>query len=399
MTKRANAFARREEGMGSSEYILIALIVAIASVAVVAIFGQNARGLFSTSSNSLAGNTSALAEKDGTEEACGLACTFKCFVAGTPVLLSSGERKPIEQVAHGDWVLAPASLDDPHALSAYPVVGTVRRLAESLCDITLAREGAIETLSATPEHPFAVVRDQRAQWVAAELLEPGDEVAAGASVARVVHVERRIGPAEVFNLQVETAHAFLVGEVGALVHNIGCGDESDGSSSGSKKRGDHLLAYGLGKAVGEKLDGAAQSLPPDLADAFSSAKGKLDQLTKGPAFQVTIDKGPTPAGGDAQSRAFGEALQDFRGKFDAYVDAVEDVETSSGADLAAARAALQRATDALNESFGKVLAHTMDSEVASEVGSKDVKNAEAALASAKQIVADMTKSIEEKLRR
>jgi hypothetical protein len=396
LTRRNNAFARREEGKGTTEYILLALLVAATSVLVVALFGQNSRSLFATSSNSLAGNTSAVAEKG--EEACGLACAFKCFVAGTPVLLSSGERKPIEQVARGDWVLAPASLDAPRALGSFPVVGTVRRVAEALCDITLEHEGGIETLSATPEHPFAVVRGQRAEWVEAELLQPGDEVAAGASVARVLDVSRRMGPSEVFNLEVGTAHAFLVGAGGVVVHNIFC-DDSNGSPTGSKKRGDHLVANGLGKSVIAKLESAAESLPPELAEAFTDAKRKLEALVAGPAFKVTVDKGPTPAGGDAQSKAFGEAIQEFRGKFDKYFEAIEDVATASRDTLADAQSGLQRAAEALNASFEKVLEHAIDSEVASQVGSAEVREAQAAMARARQILADMTKSVEERLRR
>ncbi len=399
MIRRFNAFRRREEGMGTSEYIVVALLVAVTSVLVVGTFGQGLRSHFAISGNALGGNTSAAGVQ---EEACGLACVFTCFVRGTPVLLSSGERKPIEQVAAGDFVLALASLDAPQALGAFPVVGTVRRVAEGLCDVTLEGEGGVETLSATPEHPFAVVRDQRAEWVEAALLLPGDEVLAGTSVARVLDVSVRKAPSEVFNLEVGTAHAFLVGAGGVVVHNIFCGD-SNGSpnqgSSGSKKRGDHLVASGLGKATGAKLESAAESLSPELAEPFSDAKRKLDELVAGPAFNVTVDKGPTPAGGDAQSKAFGEAMQEFRGKFDKYFEAVEDVATASPDGFAEARKGLQEAADALNASFAKVLDHAIDSEVAGQVGSAEVREAQAATATARQIIADMTRSVEEKLRR
>jgi Flp pilus assembly pilin Flp len=46
----------RRSGQGMTEYIIIVALVAIASIAVVTIFGDQIRELFSASSQNLAGN-------------------------------------------------------------------------------------------------------------------------------------------------------------------------------------------------------------------------------------------------------------------------------------------------------------------------------------------------------
>ncbi len=53
---------RKRRGQGMTEYIIIVALIAIATIGVVSLFGDNIRALFGTSANALAGNESATAE-------------------------------------------------------------------------------------------------------------------------------------------------------------------------------------------------------------------------------------------------------------------------------------------------------------------------------------------------
>jgi pilus assembly protein Flp/PilA len=55
--KIRNRRAQRK-GQGMTEYIIIVALIAIATIAVVTLFGDNLRQLFGASANALAGNTS-----------------------------------------------------------------------------------------------------------------------------------------------------------------------------------------------------------------------------------------------------------------------------------------------------------------------------------------------------
>ena len=54
--KRMSLLIRSEEGQGMTEYIIIVALIAIGTIAVVTIFGNNIRALFGTSANALAGS-------------------------------------------------------------------------------------------------------------------------------------------------------------------------------------------------------------------------------------------------------------------------------------------------------------------------------------------------------
>ena len=59
MMNKMNSLIRSEEGQGMTEYIIIVALIAIAAIAVITVFGNNLRNLFSTSANALAGDEQA----------------------------------------------------------------------------------------------------------------------------------------------------------------------------------------------------------------------------------------------------------------------------------------------------------------------------------------------------
>jgi pretoxin HINT domain-containing protein/uncharacterized protein DUF6896/ParB-like nuclease family protein len=139
-----------------------------------------------------------------------------CFVAGTEVWTSEG-LLPIEQVRPGQLVL---SRDEATGELGWKVVVRVfvtpgqEVLALRLAD---AERGEHEAVEATAEHPFWA---EGWGWVGAGELVPGQRVLrADGRWLRVEGVEARGGARTVYNLEVETYHTYMVGRLGAWVHN------------------------------------------------------------------------------------------------------------------------------------------------------------------------------------
>jgi len=138
-----------------------------------------------------------------------------CFVAGTLVKTSSGEKR-IEEVRTGDVVL---SFDPEHRDAAgaqterQDVTRTFVRIAPVVLDIHVGTE----TITATPEHPFWVIG---AGWTAAGELRRGSALLTkDGVVVHVDYVECRQGAFQVYNFEVSNAHTYYVSAMGVLVHN------------------------------------------------------------------------------------------------------------------------------------------------------------------------------------
>ncbi|QSQ12250.1 RHS repeat-associated core domain-containing protein [Myxococcus landrumensis] len=138
-----------------------------------------------------------------------------CFVAGTPVLAADG-LEPIEEVSVGDWVWAWG--EETRAPGWHRVARTFIKPETVVLEVTLeATDGARESLGVTAEHPFGVVGRG---WTEAQALWWGDEVeSATGQRVRVVSVATSAERRAVFNLEVEDAHTYFVGEFASWVHN------------------------------------------------------------------------------------------------------------------------------------------------------------------------------------
>jgi thioredoxin-like negative regulator of GroEL len=131
-----------------------------------------------------------------------------CFAAGTPVLTQTG-RRPIEEIAVGDLVLAMDAATG--ALGFHPVYAVHHNPPSRTLKVEL--EG--ETVVASTFHRFWVAGRG---WVMARDLKPGDPVRTLDGLRPVRSVaEEKVQP--VFNLDVAEAHSFFVGTTGALVHD------------------------------------------------------------------------------------------------------------------------------------------------------------------------------------
>lgn len=138
------------------------------------------------------------------------ACRFNSFSADTEVPTIEGDQ-PISQIQIGDYVLAWD--EETNSISFYPVTDTIHHTDETIVHLTI--DG--EELETTPEHPFYVEGEG---WVNAEDLQVGDDIRnADGETGEVESVTTEQAQQEMYNLSVDKAHTFFVGDGQWLVHN------------------------------------------------------------------------------------------------------------------------------------------------------------------------------------
>ena len=225
-----------------TEYVILVGVVALAAIAGYRRFGGSLRStvenegtkvalLESTSPGDVPGGGGGTGTGTGTgfgsvpvpddgTHCTGDTCTRPgfCFVAGTPIATPRGLRS-IETIEAGDEVL---SRDEASGrVVVEHVVRTFVTASASLVDVSV-EEGAghIETIRATPVHPFFAVGRG---WVEAGQLAVGDAlVGAGEMPLHVAAVEPLAARDTVYNFEVEQTHSYFAGAVAAWVHNV-CG--------------------------------------------------------------------------------------------------------------------------------------------------------------------------------
>lgn len=136
-------------------------------------------------------------------------CSFR---ADTLVTTISG-LIPISQIEPGDRVLA---YDEPLETIGYYTVTTTFSHIDTVVTVLLV---GTDTIFTTPEHPFFVT----GRWIPAGQLQPGDllySVSEGSTSLLAAHTY--VQPQAMFNIAVDRAHTFFVGEDSWLVHNA-CG--------------------------------------------------------------------------------------------------------------------------------------------------------------------------------
>jgi hypothetical protein len=140
--------------------------------------------------------------------------TGNCFVAGTEILTSEGEKN-IEDIQVGDWVVA----DDPNTVGEIEykqVLDTFVRHTDKLVDLFI--DG--EVISTTGEHPFWTPDKG---WVEAKDLVAGSLLMTkDGRTIDIDGVENRSGDFAVYNFKVDGFHTYFVSDLGILVHNAPC---------------------------------------------------------------------------------------------------------------------------------------------------------------------------------
>lgn len=138
------------------------------------------------------------------------------FTEDTTVATKDGDT-PIAQIQIGDYVLAWD--EETGEISFFPVTDTIHHTDEIIVHLTIDGEAITTTL----EHPFYV---EGKGWVDAKDLQIGDQIRnADESTGEVEEVTTEETTREMYNLTVDKAHTFYVGDGQWLVHN--CEDAFD----------------------------------------------------------------------------------------------------------------------------------------------------------------------------
>ena len=137
------------------------------------------------------------------------------FSYDTLVMTREGLR-PIGELVINDFVLAYDEITGETGW--YPITALWVHVDPVI--VYLIIEG--EVIETTPNHPFYTVEDE---WIFAGLLEAGDLIRkADSSYGVVQSLEFVHQPQKMYNLTVDVAHTYFVGEGQWLVHNDGCDD-------------------------------------------------------------------------------------------------------------------------------------------------------------------------------
>ncbi|HKT02351.1 MAG TPA: polymorphic toxin-type HINT domain-containing protein, partial [Rugosimonospora sp.] len=169
-------------------------------------------------------------------------CPANSFAADTPVLLTGGTSKPIQDVRLGDRVLSTDPLTG--ATGAEPVTSLITGTGDKqLVDVTIRGARSAVTVTATANHPFWV--PDLAVWVDAGTLRAGQLLrTSNGAWAQVTAVRQRTAHATVYNLAVAGYHTYYVRAVGTavLVHNestcdLALGLISEGLQSWAERNG------------------------------------------------------------------------------------------------------------------------------------------------------------------
>ena len=139
---------------------------------------------------------------------------FGCsFSEDTPVTTDNGEKE-ISEIEVGDSVLA--WNQEEGVIDYYPVTATIAE--EHQITVNLIIDG--EWIKTTPEHPFFT---EEYGWIQAGVLKPGLHILKSDMESGLVWLvwEAHISEA-MYNLTVDTAHTYFIGDGQWLVHNS-CG--------------------------------------------------------------------------------------------------------------------------------------------------------------------------------
>ena len=99
----------------------------------------------------------------------------------------------------------------------FPVTNTIHHTDSTIIELKLeTKDGKQETIETTIEHPFMT----DSGWVKAGFLRSGDRIKqAGEVFGKVLEARAVIKSQEMYNLTVDEAHTFFVGDGQWLVHN------------------------------------------------------------------------------------------------------------------------------------------------------------------------------------
>ncbi|MDQ3520086.1 MAG: polymorphic toxin-type HINT domain-containing protein [Gemmatimonadota bacterium] len=201
-----------------------------------------------------------------------------CFEAATLVATPDGLVR-IEEIVVGDLVLA--INESTGEIAPKPVIQLVRPQPKPLYRLEVRdADGEVESFYATDDHPWKI---DGGAWAETHELEMGNRISTssgGAMTVTGVNLTNRVE--RTYNLTVADWHTFLVGEDGAIVHNVDCG---------KKKR---RVPGKTGKEASKDIPSWARGEAPDVresgkefAERLMNARYGSGNYPKGPGSQFS----------------------------------------------------------------------------------------------------------------
>ncbi len=187
-----------------------------------------------------------------------------CFLESTPVLMSGGKTKPIEEIAVGEYILTRFSPINSQMVSA--------RVAERFEHIVDTIIIVNKDLFITPNHILWL----NGNWQPAENIKPGDKLMADqGNEVLVKTVEYQKGLFKVYNLRIDGQHTFFAS--GYYVHNDKAGARKDFQDAALFKE----VSTGI---LGEA--NATFTLPDNITSWRVTAQGISDNLDVGSSTKL-----------------------------------------------------------------------------------------------------------------
>ena len=155
----------------------------------------------------------------------------QCFATGTPVQTEHGP-KPIEKIQIGDFVLA--RHEHTFELGYFEVVNTFSRDVPQVLRVIVQSEDKEEEIIVTQEHPFFT----KEGWTPAKELLPGNDIiTTDERTTTVLSLQNLVESTTVYNLTVQDAHTYFVGQTQMWVHNTCACTENDKDNASAVKVG------------------------------------------------------------------------------------------------------------------------------------------------------------------
>lgn len=194
-----------------------------------------------------------------------------CFLPDTPVLTSEGKEVMISHVKQGDELLA---FDPAGSLASVSVLEVVKKEADHYALV----QTQATTLRVTLDHPFFV---GRGRFRTLARLNPGDAIWAwdGSrwSSQKIISIEVKKGPVEVFHLMTTAPHTFFVGRIG--VHNKGGGCFPKGTLVSTPRGWVPIETLSPGQEVWAVTP--QEKLTPTRVEGLALARGTLLEVKVG----------------------------------------------------------------------------------------------------------------------
>ncbi|MBA3708267.1 MAG: hypothetical protein H0W83_05560 [Planctomycetes bacterium] len=130
-----------------------------------------------------------------------------CFIAGTPVLMASGEWKPIEKIVVGDVVATRDQWSPDSARMVRQVTALERHEVEAIEHLRLADSDTVYEVDCTGAHPFWVEGEG---WTMAKDMNVGDHIDGGDHELTLAGRTVTSGATTVYNFEVLETRTYFV---------------------------------------------------------------------------------------------------------------------------------------------------------------------------------------------